>query len=90
MELTPTHLLSMTIQLVPYIDDVGVDKTRKPLVLADDSSVLIVCAVTVAPTPGFTQLNALLSSVTLHIIQPDLPCGENKQIKSTSVNCNTT
>lgn len=63
--------------MVSYINDVGVHKARQPFVFAHHSSILIVSAVTVAPAPRPTQLNALLASVAVHIIQPDLPCTEN-------------
>jgi len=55
------------------VDDVGLHEAGDPLVLADHASVLIVRAVAVAPAARLARLDALLTAVAQHVVQPDLP-----------------
>lgn len=57
--------------LVTYINNVRVHEAGDPLVFAHDSGVFVVSAVAVAPTARLAELDALLASVTLHVVQPD-------------------
>lgn len=59
--------------LATYVDDVRVHKARNPLVLAHHSSILIVGAIAASPTARLAEINALLPSVTQHVVQPDFP-----------------
>lgn len=56
-----------------YVDNVRVHKARNPLIFAHDTGVFVVSAVAVAPAARFAEFNALLTSVTQHVVQPDFP-----------------
>lgn len=58
----------------PHLNDVGVLEAWDALVLADDTCIFLVAAVTVPPATVFAVPNALLTSRTIHVIQPDPPC----------------
>lgn len=62
-----------------YINNIWVHKARNPLVFAHHSSVFVVSAVTVAPTPGPAEFNALLTPATQHVVQPDFPCTDRRK-----------
>lgn len=61
------------LSLATYVDDVGVHEAGDPLVFAHHSGVLIVSAVAVAPAARLARFDALLPSVTQHVVQPDFP-----------------
>lgn len=61
--------------LATYINNVRVHEAGDPLVFANDSGVFVVSAVAVAPTTRLAELDALLASVTLHVVQPDFTWG---------------
>lgn len=59
--------------LAAYLNNIGVHKAGNPLVFAHNSGVLVVSAVTVAPATRLAEFDALLTSVTQHVVQPDFP-----------------
>lgn len=61
-------------QQLPHLDDVGVLEAWDALILADDTRIFLMAAVTVPPAPVFAVPNALLASSTIHVVQPDPPC----------------
>lgn len=73
---------------MPYLNDVGVHKARKSLVLADDASVLVVSAVTVAPATRVALFYARLTATADHVVQPNLSWIKHHTV--TSLGQNTT
>lgn len=59
--------------LAAYVNHIGVHEARNPLVFAHNSGILVVSAVTVAPAARLAEFDALLTSVTEHVVQPDFP-----------------
>lgn len=69
---TAAHLQKLLKRnLATHVDDVGVHEAGNPLVFAHDAGVLVVSAVAVAPATRLADFDALLTSVTLHVVQPD-------------------
>ena len=72
-----------------YLYDIfSINVSWQPLILAYDSSIFVVSAVTVPPAARLAHRHTCLTAGALHIVQPDLTCTQTRpqiQQVSTSV-----